>query len=193
MNDQECWKKLKTGDIGALSLLYERYAQRLYDYGGKMTPDITLLEDTLHDLFLNLLNSNKKLTTPDSVKAYLVKSFRNQMLKNLQKQKSSAQQLNKFNYVLIVNNDAPENIDKKITSEQLKAFVELLPAKQKEIIYLRFFHELSYEEISDVMQINMNSTYKLLYKALGRLRDFFSDVNCLIIVTYLLLKLILIK
>ena len=53
----------------------------------------------------------------------------------------------------------------------IKDVLNKLPARQQEIIFLRFYDGLSYEEIADIMGINVNSTYKLLYKALESLKN----------------------
>ena len=54
--------------------------------------------------------------------------------------------------------------------KQVIALVNTLPARQQEIIFLRFYEGMSYEEIAVIMDINMSSTYKLLYKALDNLQ-----------------------
>ena len=65
----------------------------------------------------------------------------------------------------------------RIEDQELRArirfFIETLPARQQEIIFLRFYEELSYEEIAGVMSISINSAYKLLYKALDNLQNTF--------------------
>jgi RNA polymerase sigma factor (sigma-70 family) len=49
--------------------------------------------------------------------------------------------------------------------------INTLPPRQKEIIFLRFYEGLSYDEIADIMSISINSAYKLLYKALENLQQ----------------------
>jgi len=63
----------------------------------------------------------------------------------------------------------------RIEDQELRAriryFIETLPARQQEIIFLRFYEGLSYEEIADIMSISISSTYKLFYKALNNLQN----------------------
>lgn len=170
MNDLECWMGIRSGDLHALSMLYERYAVLLYDYGKKITRDESLLEDALHDLFLNLLREN--LSEPASVKAYLYKAFRNQLLKNLRWQQHVALLDFECN-VDTVYNEGSQRIERRQLAEKIRQLLAALPPRQREILYLRFFQELSFEEISEIMSIHVHSAYKLLYKAIDKLRILF--------------------
>ena len=60
---------------------------------------------------------------------------------------------------------------KKKLQQTVGDVLNKLPARQQEIIFLRFYEGLSYEEIADVMGIQLSSTYKLLYKALENLQQ----------------------
>lgn len=58
-----------------------------------------------------------------------------------------------------------------IRIRELTHLIEDLPKRQKECIYLRFYEGMSYQEISDIMDIEIGSTYKLLYKAIEKLYE----------------------
>lgn len=45
-----------------------------------------------------------------------------------------------------------------------------LTGRQKEIIYLRFIHEMSFDEISEIMEINIQSARNLLVRSMEKLR-----------------------
>lgn len=53
---------------------------------------------------------------------------------------------------------------------KLEQMINSLPARQKELIYLRFYQSLSFEQISEVMQLGRQSVYNLLQKSLNSLR-----------------------
>ncbi len=38
--------------------------------------------------------------------------------------------------------------------------------RQREIIHLRYYEEMEYDEIAVIMQLSVSSTYKLVYKAI---------------------------
>lgn len=61
--------------------------------------------------------------------------------------------------------------------ERLKLLMKAmhqLTNRQKEIIYLQYFQQLSYEEVSDVMEINYQAARNLLYQAMKSLKKLMS-------------------
>ena len=49
--------------------------------------------------------------------------------------------------------------------------LEFLPVRQKEAICVRYIHEMSYAEISDLMGIQIPSLYKLIFKGLKTIKE----------------------
>lgn len=167
------WNAFKKGDWEAYTSLYHAYYRLLNNYGYKFTRDVDLIEDAIHDLFTTLWTNRENLGSPISVKNYLYKSIRNILFRkikassrffNLQEDDESIPFEVSYDHQLILNEDEAR------LQKIIKDVLYKLPARQKEIIYLRFYDGLSYEEIADIMCIHVSSAYKLLYKALDNLQ-----------------------
>ena len=167
------WNAFKQGDWDAFTALYGEFYELLNNYGRKFTQDADLIQDVVHDLFVRLWTTRARLGNPVSVKNYLYKALRSTLFRKIQS-------LSKF---VELDNESGEGgfsvnftPDPSLRQEELElrkqviALVNTLPARQQEIIFLRFYEGMSYEEISAIMDINMSSTYKLLYKALDNLQ-----------------------
>jgi RNA polymerase sigma factor (sigma-70 family) len=66
-----------------------------------------------------------------------------------------------------------DQIEEQLSTERLAHLhkaLDNLPPRQKEVIFLRFFENLSFEEISAVMGIEQSSVYKIIYKAIHNLQ-----------------------
>ena len=168
------WNAFKRGDWEAYTSLYHAYYRLLNNYGYKFTKDVNLIEDAIHDLFVTLWANRDNLGNPLSVKNYLYKSIRNILFRkiktesrffDLQEDSESIPFEVSYDHQLILNEE------EKSLQQTIKGVLHKLPARQQEIIYLRFYDGLSYEEIADIMCINVSSTYKLLYKALENLQQ----------------------
>ena len=70
----------------------------------------------------------------------------------------------------------------------LQALNQLSP-RQKEVLYLRYFEELEYNEIAGMMDISVKGVYKLNSRALETLRGILDMPNSGIISMLLLLRL----
>lgn len=55
-------------------------------------------------------------------------------------------------------------------SEEVHHIMRGLSGRQKEIIYLRFVHEMSFDEISEIMDIHVQSARNLLFRSIEKIR-----------------------
>lgn len=174
-NDSIIWTKFKKGDYAIFSHIYQQYVQLLYGYGKQVTSDTDLIEDSIQDLFIYLWEKREHLGDTQHIKYYLYKSLRRLLVAKLnahQKQLSSQYEhlyiqedkTASFEQFLIEN-----EIDDE-TCQNLKQAVQNLTKRQREAIYLRFYENLSFKEVSEVMALNLKSTYNLISKALEMLR-----------------------
>ena len=168
------WNSFKTGDWDAYTRLYHAYYRLLNNYGYKFTKDINLIEDAVHDLFVTLWTNRNNLGNPLSVKNYLYKSIRNILFRKI-KAASRIFYLDEDNesipFVVSYDHELISNEEEKRLQQTIHEVINKLPARQQEIIFLRFYEGLSYDEIADIMGIHVSSAYKLLYKALETLQQ----------------------
>ena len=168
------WNSFKQGNWEAYTSLYNDYFSLLNNYGYKFTRNSNLIEDAIHDLFVRLWTSRHNLGDPVSVKNYLYKSLRNTLIRKIKTEEKYTDidsEEYPSGFEVSYNNQADLAIEEKEFREKVKAVVNTLPPRQKEIIYLRFYEGISYDEIVDIMSITTSSAYKLLYKALENLQQ----------------------
>jgi len=168
------WLAFKEGSWDAYTRLYNDHFKVLNNYGYKFTRDVNIIEDAIHDLFIKLWTNRATLGNPASIKNYLYKSLRGIIFRKIQGQSrfvglESETDYN-FSFEISFDHQIIANEEERELQYKIKTVVKTLPARQQEIIYLRFYEGLGYEEIADIMEININSTYKLLYKAFNNLQ-----------------------
>jgi len=168
------WLAFKEGDWEAYTKLYNGYFKMLNNYGYKFTRDVNIIEDAVHDLFIKLWTNKAALGNPISVKNYLYKSLRNIIFRKLQTQSRFVDLEDKpdynFSFEISFDQQIIANEEERELQFKLKSVIKDLPARQQEIIFLRFYEGLGYEEIADIMEINTSSAYKLIYKAFNNLQ-----------------------
>jgi len=175
IEDTELWASFKEGDWHAYTEIYNRHFKLLNNYGYKFTKDLELIEDAVHDLFVKLWTNKSNLSVPVSVKNYLYKSLRGDLLRKLAAHvrfvNIDEDHHHNFMFELSFDHQLVANEEELALQKNVKQVIQTLPARQQEIIYLRFYEGLSYEEISEIMGITVSSTYKLLYKGIGNMQD----------------------
>ena len=174
--DQSLWEGLHSGDQKAYANIYEHYIGALYTYGKKLSSNTSLVEDAIQEVFIELWRYRTSLGQVRSIKAYLFTCLRRQLIKSIKKEKiwvlnEDYLQDDNFEFEFSAQELLIREQDKQAETERIKKALDKLTRRQKEIIYLKFFQELSYEEIGQMMDLSHRSTYNLVSKALTMLRD----------------------
>ena len=172
-NETKVWENFKRSNAEAYEAIYQCYYDQLYNYGRKFTSDYFLIEDSIQQLFVNLWKNKTKLATPPSVKNYLYKSFRTTLFKQL-KRASHNVYYRPDAHPFMVSLSTEAQLIQSEQQAELRAWLQMaiksLSDHQREAIFLKFYDQLSYQEISEVMQIEVRSAYDLVHKGLARLR-----------------------
>jgi RNA polymerase sigma factor (sigma-70 family) len=164
------WESFRKGDREAFATLFRIHYEGLVRYGGKFAGSAGVLEDCIQELFIELWQS-KSAAPVASVRAYLLKSLKYKLLKAYRKNRATAAmaegdggfEWSHENFLIAGEEDA----DKK---RRLLQALSMLSVRQKEIIYLKYYQDLSYEEVSEIMNINYQAARNLLYQAIRSLR-----------------------
>jgi RNA polymerase sigma factor (sigma-70 family) len=162
------------GNEDAFSVIYHGHYDVLYYVGLKYTSDIQVVEDAIQNVFVNLLKKRAKLNSVINVRGFLLKSFRRQLFFDLKKQKNFSLfgQIaeSPFDYF----NGTEDNFFEKDEPDELQIALKKsllnLSDRQKEIIYLRYDCDLSYEEISGILEISVDSCYQSVYRSVKTLK-----------------------
>ncbi|HEY8957007.1 sigma-70 family RNA polymerase sigma factor [Chitinophaga sp.] len=192
-DDKDIWEAFRSGDESSLQRIFDKYYTPLFNYGHKFSADDHLIEDALQNLFVKLWKNRDGIKDTGSVKNYLYKSFRRVLLRMLevQQREHSFSVLDGWTWPgqelgydqTLISRERLETI-----RNNLVAALEKMTPRQREIIHLRYYEEMEYEEIAALMQLSVSSTYKLLYKAIDTLRQYLSKSDLLILLAVVSLK-----
>lgn len=168
------WENFRTGDKDAFSFLYETYFDVLYRYGMKFASDDSVTKDCIQDLFIKLYKNGNTISSTTNPKFYLLFALKNLIIDYISKYNRitylSPEDMPFFStYYYEVQDDSCE-IDDEIKIK-FDTVIKSLNPRQKEALYLRFQLELSYEEISQLLGINYQSTRNLIHRTITKIRE----------------------
>ena len=175
IEDQALWLSLKSDDSTALDLLFNKYYEKLYFYGLKLTSNHNRIADAIQDMFANIWESRSMLSKVTYVKAYLFAILRFDLLKPRPKEILDRPNIDNSLIEDYSFDISPEelyiNKESQLKGERIiEDLLTHLSSKQKEIIYLKFYNNYSNIEISSVLSIKPQSVANLLSRTLDRLR-----------------------
>jgi RNA polymerase sigma factor (sigma-70 family) len=171
---QVYWAQFKQGNQQAYATLYSMYAALLLRYGRKIIQDREVVKDCLHDLFVELWRNRQTLGNPESVKNYLLKSMRTKLYKKLKGDKwVLTDHMEEENPE--VQEASPEFalIQEQFVSQQRQTIengLKQLSKRQREIIFLLFYEEMSPNEVATVMSLTVRTVYNTTYNAIQVLK-----------------------
>ncbi|HZY78470.1 MAG TPA: sigma-70 family RNA polymerase sigma factor [Cyclobacteriaceae bacterium] len=166
------WTELRAGNRDALGELYKDYSPELHKYGFQVCRDPDMVSDCIHELFSRLWTQHERIADAQNVRIYLYKSLERILVAQLLRKKKQVKTLTESENKA----DSFEQlwIDKEEHKERLnevKRCLQSLPKCQREVILLKFFNDLSYSEISEIMEMQVASVYNLTSKAIEHLRQ----------------------
>ncbi|MBC7891535.1 MAG: sigma-70 family RNA polymerase sigma factor [Sphingobacteriaceae bacterium] len=174
-DDLLLWTRFLEGDVQAWGDLLDFNYRVLFNYGLRLGANRELVHDCIHDLFLDLWDGRQRLhRSPENVVFYLLRSFRNKLIREQQKgrtqstlDESTAGQWQESTVEDLLTDQETTHIN----SLRLKNLLASLPARQQEVLYLKFYVNLSNSQLAEVMNLRPQSAANLLHVALQRLRS----------------------
>lgn len=168
---------LRQDDEAALNHLFSTYYNRLYRTGLKYGATNEVVEEAIQAVFIDVWQYRQTLGDIQSFEAYLKGALRKRITKMAARRarKATSDITNPKYDDLLLSVEAYENVlILQETNEQkrtaLKTALEQLTPRQKELIVMRYFEEMSYADITEKTQLQTDSIYKTIHEALKRLR-----------------------
>lgn len=166
------WEELKNGNKQALVKIYKEYYEELFNYGFRICRREELTRDCIQDLFIKIWLKRSKFSKIENPKPYVFRILRNTILDGLKKRPEHSElsdlelidpMLSKQDF--IISHELSDDMKVKLNQA-----LETLTKRQKEIIFLKFYNGLTYEEISIVTSIKYQSVRNLSSSALIKLK-----------------------
>lgn len=167
------WNDFIDGDKQAFEQIYRALLPSLYEYGMRRVKDEDYVRDSIQDVFIKFWENRSKLRSISNPKHYLLVALKNSLLNTQLRdgKLSSFGEKDDFQLTFDVESTYIAAEEQQTTALKLIQALEQLTGKQKEVIFLRYFEELSYEEISVLTNISVKSLYKLNNRAMEALKD----------------------
>jgi RNA polymerase sigma factor (sigma-70 family) len=186
--DAELFKSFKKGDESAFEELYRKYFKSLSLYGYRICQDHELIENAIQDLFIDLWRRRSFLGDIENVKFYLIKSIRNQLIRNSQKDiLENSEDVNDFlDYLgsLSIEQTIVQQETEELRNNKIKEAISKLSSRQKEVIHLRYFQSLSLDEIANLIMLPKQVVKNLLSKSYAVLRVYLKSTYFILLILY---------
>jgi len=196
IGDIEIWNQFRKGEDFAISSIYSQNVEFLYQYGLKFTLKRDLIEDAINNLFLDLIKNRKTIGETDNIRYYLMKSFRRKLVREIKKEVHYCNNL--FSKVVLdfsysIENEIIHEESKKEIYIRLSLAIEKLSPRQKEAIYLKFKSGFDYNDISEIMNMSIDASRNLIYRAIKSLKKSISKYSYNTVLFFIFMKFLILS
>lgn len=180
--EKKIWAGIRAGERKELNELFRRYYDHLFNYSIRIIDDEQAVKDAIQELFIRLWERRESLGDAKSIEAYLLSSVRRILLRTKESTQKKAEYNRAYIEELPLVTFAMEEvlIQSELHQQQkesLQIAIQSLNNRQKEALFLRYYHGLTSSEISMVMGVNAQSVRNHLARAIASLRVYLKDKN----------------
>ena len=185
LSDRVLLNNYLSGDRSAISELIERHSQRVRSYIGMMVKDDDVADDIFQETFIKAVKVIDEGGYTDSGKflSWVLRIAHNRVLDHFRREKSSRQLNEKeagydvLGTLRFAENTVEDNIVHSELMETVRRLVEELPDDQREVVRLRYYSKLSFQEIAEQTEVSINTALGRMRYALINLRRMIKEKN----------------
>ena len=150
--------------------LMMKYQRRIFAYIHTLVPSRSDAEDILQDVFIKTINiiDNNKYNEQGKFLPWILRVAHNLAIDHFRKEKRNPKITlpdgsDIFNSLRFSEDVSDSEVLSKSTKDHLKKIIKSLPDKQREVLIMRHYMEMSFQEIAEATGVSINT-------ALGRMR-----------------------
>lgn len=176
-SDEVLMLEIRDGEVGKLSILFERHHRALFNFFLRLTSNRELSEDLVQDVFLRILKYRDTYLAKTSFTAWMYQVARSAHIDNLRKKKPEHAWNEDFPEPVSQEPQADERVRKKQEVALLERALASLPVEKRELLILTRFRNLKYQEIGQMLGCDANAVKLRVYRAVRSLGEAFAELS----------------
>lgn len=185
LSDRVLLNNYLSGDRSAISELIERHSRRVRSYIGMMVKDDDVADDIFQETFIKAVRviDEGRYTDNGKFLSWVLRIAHNRVLDHFRREKSS-KQINEseagYDVIGTMRFSEPTAEDDMVhgeVEEAIRSLIDLLPDEQQEVVRLRYYSKLSFQEIAEQTDVSINTALGRMRYALINLRRLIKEHN----------------
>jgi len=179
LTDSEIIESIKRGNQSDYSILVDRYKNKAYSLLKRMLKNNMEAEEVLQDSFLKAFQALSNFKGEAKFSTWFYRIVYNTALTKLstKKRKIEMEMSSIDDYEFLKSGFDIHSNEKEDTAKMVNELINRLPEKNAAVVSMFYLDEMSCEEISNVMNLNVTNIKVLLYRSRNILRDMIVQNN----------------
>src|SRR5438552_7130846 len=162
---------------GAFDLIVERHRRSVYQLCYRFVGNHEDASDLSQEVFLRAYRALRKFRGQSSLATWLYRIGVNVCLNRVSVKAVATEPIDGWQPVDHRYEPATDRLLRAERAERVRAAIAQLPRKQRATLVLRVYHEMSHQEIADVLGSSVGAVKANFFHALGSLKKLLGDVD----------------
>jgi len=178
MSDRDLVRLYQKGEEQAITELINRYKQKIFTSIFFLVRKRELAEDLFQETFIKIINSlrDKRYNEEGKFLPWATRIAHNLVIDYFRKEQHmpmqrDTEEYSVFDYMPTRIPNAVEAIIREEKINKVRELIEQLPFEQREVVIMRHYGELSFKEISKILNININTALGRMHYAILKMRE----------------------
>ncbi len=168
-------QKAKAGELKCISILFDRYNVRLYNFFFQQTRDKGQSEDLTQNVFERIIKYRENYTEKKNFAAWIYAIARNVHMDIYRKKRFDLPGNDK---VLSIADIPDETLTtEEIHSERLKIAMAQLNQDEQQLIWMTRFEKMKYAEVATVFNCSEGAIKAKIHRTMKNLKEVFFKIN----------------
>ncbi len=182
LTSEEIVGRIAAGDAKAFDVLFDRFHRQIYHFIAKQVADRHVVEDIMQEVFLRVFKSAKNFDVEKKFSSWVYMIALNEVKRHWKRSQSrKAFSLNTplgseggdsehQDFIEDVRATPVSKTEQDMFSKDLKELIDRLPEKQKTVVLLKVYQELTFEEIAEICECPLSTVLSRMRYAVSKLR-----------------------
>ncbi len=173
-SDSDLVEEVRNGKRDAFTALMRRYQERIYWTARRIVGDHAEADDVTQETFVKAFTNLGDFRGDASFYTWLYRIAVNVSLNAVRKRQivEYLRESDIINRFLPGGDDPHERLEQKDMATSVERAVATLPEKQKAVFVMRYYEELSYEEIAEILKTSVGGLKANYFHALKKVQEY---------------------
>lgn len=177
MSDEQIMLAVKNGDLQKMSVLFERYNVRLYNFFYRLNYNQALSEDLTQNVFERIIRYRHTFKPAFSFKSWIFQIARNVKAESYKKQEKLKTTSFNISSAEHQEEELQEVMDKEKQLQHLEKMITYLSDEQRELITLTRFQGMKYKDAAPIFGCTEGAIKVKVYRAIKQLRKLYQKYD----------------
>jgi RNA polymerase sigma factor (sigma-70 family) len=173
VTDEALMRAVRDGDVARLGVLFERHHRSVFDFLVRMTGDRAASEDMVQDVFVRMLKYRATYRDDGSFETWMFRIARNARADYFRTRHAAAEVSDEGVDVQSGSPGPATLLEKGQEIDQLRRALRLIREDRRELIVLARYRGMKYEQIADLLDVDVGTVKVRMHRAVKELRDTF--------------------